>query len=155
ITQLDRGTAFDAHQFARYPGKTLMTNERSGAFAVLFSIQESETLAVVAGEVFVDGIELVFIVFAHLFEVGDCGFENLAARGFFLEVSAWSAGQAERAHQGRQRQSLQHESGENHREGEKDNEIPLWKRRAIGEGLRQSDGGGKGDDAAHAGPAND
>ena len=44
-----------------------MTRERSGGFTVLLlPIQESEALAVVAGEVFVNSIQLVFIVLAHL-----------------------------------------------------------------------------------------
>ena len=41
------------------------------------------------------------------------------------------------------------------REGEEDDEVALRKRRAVAQIFRQRDGGGQGDDAAHAGPADD
>ena len=66
-----------------------------------------------------------------------------------------SAGQAKHTNEGWQRESLKDERDQNGVEGEEDDHAALRERSAIVKRLRQSDGGGKRDNPAHSGPAND
>ena len=72
----------------------------------------------------------------QLIELFDGGFDRLAARGELLGTSlvtldAPCFGQSERTNDGRQHQALSHQRDQNHREGQKQNQIAFGKCESV------------------------
>src|SRR5256885_16575641 len=118
-------------------------------FSVSLSRERGEALPIVAGEIFVHRIEFGFVFLAQLLKVRERRPEYLAPGGLLLEIGAGLTGKTESADQRRKRQALEDQRDENHGEREKNNQIALLERGAIGDRLRQRDGSREGDYAAH------
>src|SRR5580704_207750 len=106
-------------------------------------------------QIIVDGGEFVVVSFTGGAQVREGGLQHFAACGFLFFISLGSGGKSEGANKSRKGEPLKNEGDEDNAEGEKDNQVAPSEGLAICEHLRERDGCGQRDYAAHSGPADD
>src|SRR6185295_1289685 len=112
-------------------------------------------MAIVGGKVLVNGVEFSPALLAGFIQESERGLEYFPSCSFLFQVGARGIGDAQNPDHPGECESLQHQGHQNYAERQKDNQVALGKRAAVGQGLGQCDGGSERDHSAHASPAQD
>jgi len=130
IAQTNCGFTLYAHGLERKLKMAIMVGYLP--LASVARLKACKPLVIVPGKIFIERGDFFAVLFFRIIQMGHSGVDHKAPRFLFLAVRAGGSSQAEGADERRKGDALQYERDAYNAEREKNNQIPLGERAAIG-----------------------